>query len=506
MKLGTPPSTLLNPRTLPARAGWVVAACGLATLTAWPLHDMLDPANTAMLYLLAVALVAMRAGRYAAIIAALLSTALLDFCFIEPRFTFTVDSMQHTVTLAVMLLVALIISNLTTNLQRQIANANERERQSQALYRLASQLAGATSLDQVAASTRRFLQQAREARSILLMQRNNVLHPVEVEHHLESGLQFAAAYSALQLAQTRGLLEEDRYWLYLPLHGSTYIRGMLAIDFGRAAPGEIDAQQTLYEAIASLVAIAVERLHFVEVAQRTQLQMTDERLRSSILAALSHDIRTPLTVLYGMADSLPLSQLPPSTRETVTAIREQALRLNGMVSNLLDMARLRAGNIRLNPEWQPLEEVIGSSIKLLGPALAQHTIKVDLAPDLPLLKFDAVLMERVLCNLLENAAKYAPACSTITVGAEIENGRARITVRDHGPGFPPDKLDKVFDLFERCEVESSVPGVGLGLAICRSVVEAHGGEIHAGNLDGAYVTFTLPLGEPPVIEMEDIRE
>ncbi|MEK7413920.1 MAG: ATP-binding protein, partial [Planctomycetota bacterium] len=256
---------------------------------------------------------------------------------------------------------------------------------------------------------------------------------------------------------------------------------------------------------ASLVAIAVERLHFVEVAQHAQLQMTGERLRSSILSALSHDIRTPLTALYGMTDMLALTQppLPPAARNMVEAMREQALRLNGMVSNLLDMAKLRAENIRLNQEWQPVEEVIGASIKLLGIALTHHPVKVLLQPDMPLLKFDAVLMERVLCNLLENAAKYAPPSSIITISARIEDDKAAMSVRDSGPGFPPDKLDKVFELFERGDTESSVPGMGLGLSICRSIIEAHGGKIYASNRDGACVTFTLPLGDPPVIKMDN---
>jgi two-component system sensor histidine kinase KdpD len=233
--------------------------------------------------------------------------------------------------------------------------------------------------------------------------------------------------------------------------------------------------------------------------------MTGERLRSSILSALSHDIRTPLTALYGMTDMLTLTQPPlsPKTRDMVEAMREQTLRLNSMVSNLLDMAKLRAEHIRLNPEWQPVEEVIGASIKLLGTALAQHPVKVLLPLDMPLLRFDAVLMERVLCNLLENAAKYAPPLSTITISAQIAGDMAAVSVRDSGPGFPPDKLDKVFDLFERGNTESSVPGMGLGLSICRSIVEAHGGEIRASNLDGACVTLTLPLGDPPLIKTED---
>jgi len=492
-----------SPQSQLHRAVWVVLACGLATLFAWPLRDSLDPANTAMLYLLAVALVAMHAGRYAAIIAAFLSTALLDFFFIHPRLSFTVADAQYVVTLAVMLVIALIIGNLTTVLQRQATAAVERERQSQALYQLASKLAGATSLEQVASATRHFLQQMHNCRSVLLMNIDQQLHPAEPEQALTTSAQTSVALGALTQAKILTLQDDDGDWLFLPLPGSTYIRGVLAINFDQASAVTVSAQQPLYEAIASLVAIAVERLHFVEVAQRTHIQMTDERLRSAILSALSHDIRTPLTVLYGMADTLSFALLPQSVSDTVTAMREQALRLNNMVSNLLDMANLRAGNVRLNQEWQPLEEVIGASIKLLGTALEQHPVKVNLPSDLPLLKFDAVLMERVLCNLLENAAKYSPPASVISLSAQVEGARVHISVQDTGVGFPSDKLDKVFDLFERGNAESTVPGVGLGLAICRSIIQAHKGEIIASNNQGACVTFTLPLGNPPVIELEN---
>jgi len=499
-------SALRQPRNMVARTAWIIAACGLVTVLAWPLRDALDPANIAMLYLLAVALVAMRAGKYAALTAAFLSTGLLDFFFIYPRFSFTVGDVQYVVTLVVMLAVALIVGNLTIILQRQAAEAIERERQSCALYQLASQLAGISSLDQVASATRDFLHQAQSCQSVLLMRRNDALQPVEQAYRLGSEMQSAAAFAAMQQSLTRHMQESDNYWLFLPLLGSTYVRGVLAIDFGTCSPAAINEKLALYEAIASLVAISVERLHFVEVAQRTQLQMTDERLRSAILSALSHDIRTPLTVLYGMSDTLLLAELSPAARDTVVAMREQALRLNSMVSNLLDMAKLRAGNIRLNQEWQPVEEVIGASIKLLGEALARHPVTVQLPPDMPLLKFDAVLMERVLCNLLENAAKYAPPSSAITISAQVDGNKASLSVRDSGSGFSENKLDKVFDLFERGNAESSVPGVGLGLAICRSIVEAHGGEIHASNCDGGCVTFTLPLGDPPVIETDDSDE
>jgi two-component system sensor histidine kinase KdpD len=168
------------------------------------------------------------------------------------------------------------------------------------------------------------------------------------------------------------------------------------------------------------------------------------------------------------------------------------------------MARLQAGEVTLRREWQPLEEVIGASIQALGPALREHPVRVELEPALPLLELDAVLMERMLANLLENAAKYAPAGTPITIGARTINDTVEVTVCDKGPGFPPDRLDDVFELFTRAAPESAVPGMGVGLAICHAVVKAHGGDIHAMNRaeGGACVAFTLPRGTPPEVKAE----
>jgi two-component system sensor histidine kinase KdpD len=293
---------------------------------------------------------------------------------------------------------------------------------------------------------------------------------------------------------------------YFPLKAPMRIRGVIVFVPDKQNRGVVQELKPLLATVASLVAIAVERLHYVDVAHTTQMQIVSERLRSSILSALSHDLRTPLTALVGLADSLALTKppLPAVALETSEAIREQALRLSNLVGNLLDMARLHAGQVRLRKEWQPLEEVIGASIQLLGSSLANHPVRVALAKDLPLLEFDAVLIERVFCNLFENAAKYAPTGSVIEVTAGIRDGNVAVSVCDTGPGFPPGKQDALFDMFARGVPESATPGVGLGLAICRAILEAHNGTISASNRPegGACVTFTLPMGNPPAIEAE----
>jgi two-component system sensor histidine kinase KdpD len=486
------------------------AACGLTTLIAFPLRDRLDLANTVMLFLLAVALIAARLGRGPSILAAFCSVALFDFFFVPPRFSFTVSDAQYLVTFTVMLAVAILISQLTAGLARQLQEAQLRERRSHALYELAKELAGTISLDQVLTPTRAFLNQSFHAEPLLLVpDAAEVLKIVDQPPHT---LSMAGRYSAQTVFANGEMAEVDEvnggegHTLLLPLRGATRMRGVLAISFPLKNEESLQQHHATLQTVASLLAIAIERLHFVEVAHSSQLEAASERLRSSILSAISHDVRTPLTVVYGLADSLTSAKsgLSPTALETVEAIRDQALQLNNMIGNLLDMARLQSGQIRLHKEWQPLEEVIGASIKLLGRALQSHHVKVQLPADLPLLEFDAVLMERVFSNLLENAVKYSAQDGEIKIGAVLDDGNVEISVCNAGGGFPPDKLSKIFDLFERGTPESSVPGFGVGLAICRTIVEAHGGHMRAWNPDkgGGCINLTLPTGTPPSIERE----
>ena len=230
--------------------------------------------------------------------------------------------------------------------------------------------------------------------------------------------------------------------------------------------------------------------------------MESERLRNSLLAALSHDLRTPLTILVGLGQSLALTKptLSAEQLELAQAIQDGALRMSTLVGNLLDMARIESGEVKLNLQWQPVEEVVGAALEDTRAMLKEHRLEVRLPRDLPLVRFDAVLIERVLVNLLENASKYTPAGSRVTLSAEVAEGELKVYVADNGPGLPAGKEEAVFQKFTRGKRESATPGVGLGLAICRAIVESHRGKIIATNRPEGGVTFsfTLPLGSPPV--------
>ena len=487
--------------------GVAVLVCGLTTALATPLSEYFDLANIVMLFLLAVVLVAVRYGRGPAVLAAFSSVALFDFFLVPPRFSFAVNDIQYLLTFAVMLTVALITGQLTAGLKRQAELVSQRERRTLALYEMSRELAGALTLGQVTEIARRFLRDVVRAEAALLLS--------------GGGGQFERTESAdpealwVDLQMTRAAyasgvctdLDAPRPVGYFPLKAPTRVRGVMAVMFESGGSAALSEHRELLETVASLIAIAVERMHYVEVANSAQLQMVAERLRSSILSAVSHDLRTPLTALVGLADQLAVGRpaLPPQQQENAVAVRDQAIRLSGLVGNLLDMARLNAGDVKLRKEWQPLEEVIGSSIKLLERHLLEHPVSVHLAADLPLLEFDAVLMERVFCNLLENAAKYSPPSTPIDIAARSVNSMMEISVCDQGPGIPAGRNQDIFEMFVRGARESAKPGVGLGLAICRAIVEAHGGLIaaHDRSPHGACMVFTLPLGNPPSIEAEE---
>jgi two-component system sensor histidine kinase KdpD len=248
-------------------------------------------------------------------------------------------------------------------------------------------------------------------------------------------------------------------------------------------------------------------VHYIEVAQDALVKIESERLRNSLLAALSHDLRTPLTSLMAQAESLARSAPPlaPGQRAMADALRDEMVRMSMLVTNLLDMARIESGEVKLKLQWQAIEEVIGSALRASRAAIAGHVVLTQVPPVLPLVQYDAVLIERVLSNLLENAGKYTPPGSTITVSAEPHGMWLNVSVADDGPGLPPGQEESVFEKFARGERESVKPGVGLGLAICRAIVGAHGGTIRASNRPGggAVFVFTLPLGTPPALPLLD---
>ena len=487
---------------------WAGGVCALTTALAKLVLPYFDLANLIMFYLVGVVWVAARYGRGPAILASVLSVLAFDFFFVPPPLSFTIADTRYLLTFFIMLAVALTISTLAANLRYQARIAMYRERRTRALNELGKELAGALMAEQIVETARHHLESLFQAKAcFLLPDAQEKLHsPTSLPNHKELPLDPAIAQWVYDHQQPAGMGTQSLAgapMYYLPLKAPMRTRGVLALEPSQKRLLFLPEQARMLETLAGQIALALERVHFVEVAQDALVRMESERLRNGLLSALSHDLRTPLTILAGLADSLPLAgpPLPPAQAEIAQAIRAESLRTNTLVSNLLDMARLQEGHVQLKLEWQPLEEVVGAALQSLAGPLARHEVHVDLPADLPLLEFDSVLMERVLCNLLENAAKYTPTGSRIEIAARSEGDRATITVADNGPGLPPGREESLFEKFTRGQDESPVAGVGLGLAIVRAIVHAHKGTVRAENRPegGARFIITLPAGEPPVV-------
>jgi two-component system sensor histidine kinase KdpD len=495
--------------------GYVAAAlASVATaLAATPLIAYLDLANIAMLFLLVVLLVAVRFGRGPSVLATCVSVLCFDFFFVSPRFSFAVSDFQYVITFGVMLAVGLITGHLTAGLRFQVRVASHREARSRALYEFARELSGALQTEQIYDTTRDAIQTAFRARATLLLP--------DLDGRLRQSAEGAPGGAALDIgiaqwafdhAESAGLgtdtLPASRIF-YLPLVAPMRTRGVLAIEPEHRRWILVPEQRQQLDTFAALAAIALERVHYIEVAQEALVSMESERLRNSLLAALSHDLRTPLTSLVGLSESLAGSKPPlaPQQLELAQLLHAESLRMSTLVANLLDMARIQSGEVKFNLEWQPLEEVVGSALRVSAPQLRGHTVSTELPYDLPLLRYDAVLIERVLCNLLENAAKYTPPGSRIVVSAAPRGTWMDVIVYDDGPGLPHGREEAVFEKFTRGERESAKPGVGLGLAICRAIIEAHGGTITAAAspLGGAAFVIALPLGTPPELPQETME-
>ncbi len=506
----------------PAYVGALGIVAG-ATLLAWLMYPYFAEANLIMVYVLGVVLAATRLGRGPAILVSILSVGAFDFFFVPPFFAFAVAQAQYLVTFAVMLVVTLVISTLTVRLRLQAQHARDREQRTAALYQLSRDLASTRSIPELLHAAAQQMNAVFGTQVAILLAnagRNEksassdalaVVAAAPKAPRLDSSEQGVArwVYEHGEMAGFGTNTLPGAEALYLPLRGTQSTVGVLGVwPSDRLALWEPE-QLHLLETFANQTAVAVERATLAAEAEQARVQIEAERLRSTLLSSVSHDLRTPLASITGAASSLldDDATIPPAMRQDLLeTIVEESERLNRLVANLLEMTRLESGNVEVVKEWQPLEEVIGAALDRLDRQLAQHTVRTHLSADLRLVPLDGVLIEQVLINLLENAAKYTPAATTIDIGAAVTDQIAIVTVADDGPGLLPGDEERVFDKFYRSGHRGHPTGAGLGLAICRAIVEAHGGRIWAERrpAGGTIFSFTLPLdGAPPTLQQAE---
>jgi two-component system sensor histidine kinase KdpD len=497
-----------GPRVSTRRYVVAVAVSAATSIITLPFYPAIDETNIAMLFLASVLPVALYLGRGPAVATAVLNVLAFDILFVQPRFSFAVSDAEYLITFLVMFAAGLLIASLASGMRFQTRKALSREEHMRDLYQLARDLSAALTNEQISGIVVRAVKGLFGAEStILLPDSSDRLQIPECPEvgEIDTGIaQWSFDRCTTAGAGTDTLPGSAMH--YLPLKAPMRARGVLAI---QSLPPEAllmteDRQQL--ETLGALAAIALERVHFVTVAQETLLKIESGRLRESMLNALSHDLKTPLASMQLLVETLLAEQaaLPPAQHDLVARIHTQVRGMSRIAGNLLDMARLEAGPGVLRPDWQHLEELIGTARNALGPALDRHRVLIEIPADFPLLHGDGVLLERVFANLLENGGKYVPAGAAIGIHASVKGGQAEIDVWDEGPGLPKGQESDLFEKFVRGRAESSVTGVGLGLAICRAIIDAHGGSITAENRPegGACFRIRLPLKTPPELEPE----
>ena len=496
-----------------ASVGAVIAATGIA----WGLFGRRQLADVVMVYLLGIIVVSMRFGYGPSLCAAVLSVLSLDFFFVPPYFSFAVSDLQHIVMFVVMFLVAVVVSSLTRRVRLQADAARFREQRTASLYNMSRELAATRATPNLASAAAQHVHDVFEAKVAILLRtpegrfdnvaagdRSFVLDEKELgvvewvwSHDKVAGLGTDTLPSARAV--------------YMPLHGAQGAVGVLGVMPSDPSRFNDVEQRALIDVFANQIGSALERARLAEQAQQAHLQVEAERLRNSLLSSVSHDLRTPLSVITGSASALLESEsalTPEARRDLIETVQEEAQRLNRLVRNLLDMTRLESGAVKVAKEWQEVEGIVGAVLSRLDDQLRGRRVDVRFPPDLPLVPIDGVLVEQVFINLLENAAKYSPEGSPIEISAHRDEGNVVVEIADRGPGIPEKLVDKIFEKFYRLPREHGGGGAGLGLAICRGIIEAHGGRVWAGNRDGggAVFRFTLPIeGSPPVLSSEDGR-
>jgi len=462
----------------------------------------LSPINLVMLYLLSVVLAASWLGLRPAILNASLGVLAFDFFFIPPRFTLTVNDTEYFFTFFGLFVVGVVISTLVTKAKDRAEVMRERELQTESLYYLSRDLAAAVDRESIMTAVLKNISETLEAQLAVLVPKGEQMKILAISDGLVLDIkELAVADWAFRNRRQAGIGTEtlgSAELLYLPLTTSASFLGVLGIKLANMADYRSPHHRRLLDAFVTQITLAMERVHLAEQAEQTQILQARETLERALLNSISHDLRTPLVSIIGALSSLRDSSLQldkQKSKDLIAGAWDEAERLNRFVGNLLDMTRLESGELRLAKEACDVQDLIGCARAALEARLAGREVQVNLAPGLPLVPMDLVLMAQVLVNLLDNALKYSPRESSIEISARIKAHQLQLTVLDRGPGIPEPDLTRVFDKFYRLPVPEGVGGTGLGLSICKGIVEAHGGSIRAENRSGGglRVIIRLPL-------------
>lgn len=475
---------------------------GLVTAISSLLHSFLGPVNIVLIYLVPILISALRWGVAPAIAASFLGIIIFDFFFISPVLSFTVGDLRYVVSFIIFLLVAVLMGNISSRLHMQIGNARRREKSTHALYSLSKDMAAIDDLTTLVGTVRQRIRESIEGEIVIFLpdEKNKLIIACPQNDFMEQNEQAVAAwvFDNGQIAGRGTSTLAGALSLYFPLKTEQKTIGVLGT---KALSGEfLPEEKHLLEAFANLAAMAINRIKLAKQAKETELLAESERLHTALFDSLSHDLRTPLASIIGAVSGLIEGEDIYNTnerRELLSNIQHGANRMNILVNNLLDMARLESGRLQLNLEWCDIQDILGVAIQRLGDYLKKRNLQIEVAEDLPLIKADYVLIEQVLLNLLENALKYSPEKSVLQISVKRKDKQILVKVTNQGSNIPENQLEQIFDKFYRLPDSQKISGSGLGLTICKGIIEAHKGKIWADNQGEDTITFsfTLPLSK-----------
>jgi two-component system sensor histidine kinase KdpD len=490
----------------------VAAAGAIAAIAQYfvPLESL------SIIFVLPVLVSAIRFGLWPSVVASLLGFGVYKFFFNEPRFVFGVANSEDFFTLLSFFIVALLTGNVAARTREQAQASRQAARRTAKLYDFSRRIAAAAGRDDVLWAVVHHVAAALNCRSLVLLPGPDgglaIASGYPPEDHLTDAATAASDW-AWRHGKPAGWGSDtlpSSEWLFLPLRTAAGPVGLLGIAFDDPEIVLTPENRRLLDAVADQAAVAIERTNLASSIEDARVLTETEQLRSALLSSISHDLRTPLVSIIGSATSLATfgdNLTSDNKRELLETVLEEAERLNRFVQNLLDMTRIGYGALQPKRDWVDLHDVIGSAMERLKQTLAPYPVSTDVKPGLKLLYVDPILIEQVLVNVLDNAAKYSKPGAPIQIRAFERENRTVIQVVDKGPGIPEREREMVFDMFYRVKAGDNRPaGTGLGLAICRGLMQAHGGTIVAlpGDYgEGTCIELTLPIGEPPEPEPTD---
>ena len=493
----------------PVRWGRYLAALLLTLLCtgiAAVMNPYLELSNLVMIYLLGVAATGLWLGRGPSVMTAVLNVAAFDFFFVPPRFTFAVGDAQYLITFAVMLIIALTIATLMASVRQQNRVAGARERRTALLYAMSRELAAARGLPSMSGIAIRHVAEVFDCEAAVLLPdaSGRLQSPPSTDPGTYQGSDLAVAQWVVDHGRRAGLGSDTlpaAPALYLPLGDETRRLGVLAVLPRNRRRVLLPEQLHLLETFAGQIGIALERARLADQAEAASIAAQGETLRNTLLASISHDLRTPLAVMAGAASALQEhgASLDEATRVRLAqSIEGKAREMSELISNVLDLMRFESGRPALRLGWETLDDLLAVALQRLDTRLADHPVDATFAADLPAVYVDASLIVQVFANLIENFCKYTPPGTRAQVNAVADGDVLRVTFDDNGPGLPQGDPAKLFEKFQRGSEEGAIAGVGLGLSICRAILRAHGTDIAAATspAGGARFEFTLPVKAP----------